>query len=189
MAALRATVPGTRDLSWDVEMSVADRRWRLQVQAEGRRLPGGSTSLPLVVALAGAAFGLLLAGLVYALASGRARAQAQVEDATSELATAEADARQQADLLSAVMDSISDGVGVVDTHGEFLLHNPAARAMLGLDETKAGPEHWQEHYGIYLPDGVTPFPTSQLPLIRALAGRPPSRSRWSSATSRTPAAS
>ena len=70
------------------------------------------------------------------------------------------------------MDSIGDGVGVVDETGAFLLHNPAAKALLGIGEDIDDPKAWQQHYGLYRPDGRTPFPLDELPLMRALAGDP-----------------
>jgi signal transduction histidine kinase len=170
IATLRATVSGERDLHREVGVKVADRPWRLRVDAAGRQLPGGTTGLPTAVAGGSLILSLLLGGLVWTLATGRARARAQVVTATADLAATEAEARRQAGLLAAVLDSISDGVGVVDENGEFLLHNPAARAMLGLAEDTGGAENWQGHYGIYLTDATTPFPTEQLPLVRALAG-------------------
>jgi signal transduction histidine kinase len=69
------------------------------------------------------------------------------------------------------MDSLSDGVGVVDASGAFILHNPAARTLLGVHEDVDDPEQWQSHYGLYLPDGVTPFPTQDLPLVQAMSGQ------------------
>jgi PAS domain-containing protein len=170
VATLRAAATGRRDRSHTVDVMVAERVWQLHIQANGRRLPGGSGALPTVVAIAGSALGLLLAGLVYVLATGRARAQAKVRAATAELAGVAAHAGEQADLLAAIMDSISDGVGVVDPQGEFMLLNPAAEAILGPPAGGGGPERWQAHYGIHLPDGVTAFPTADLPLVRALSG-------------------
>ncbi len=134
-------------------------------------LPGGVTALPTVVAAATAVTGLLLAILVYVLASSRARAQAEVRQAIGELSASEANARGQADLLSAILDNISDGVGVVDAHGRFLLHNPAAKAILGVvADNDEGAGGWQQHYGMFLPDGHTPFPHHDMPLARALGG-------------------
>jgi PAS domain-containing protein len=170
VATLRAAAPGRRDLSHAVDVTVAERRWQLHIEANGGRLPGGSSALPTVVTIAGSVLGLLLAGLVYVLATGRARAQAKVAAATADLAGAAAHAREQADLLAAIMDNISDGVGVIDPQGEFLLLNPAAEGILGLPEGAGGPKSWQGHYGIHLPDGVTAFPTADLPLVRALSG-------------------
>jgi PAS domain S-box-containing protein len=172
VATQRASVTGDRDLSRSAEITVADRHWRLQVQAAGRSLPGGTTGMPTVATGSGVVLALLLAGLVYTLATGRARAQAQVQTATTELAAAEPAARQQADLLTAIMDTLSEGVGVVDTDGQFLLHNPAAKAILGLTEDVAGAENWQRHYGMFRADGQTEFPAEEMPLARGLAGEP-----------------
>jgi PAS domain S-box-containing protein len=170
VATLRAPVTGARDLSRSLIVPVANRQWTLQVAANGRRLPGATSGLPTAIAVGGTAFTGLLTVLVFVLATGRRRAHAQVKAATAGLVGAEATARAEHALLTAVLESISDGVGVVDEHGEFLLHNPAAKAMLGVGEDVGGVENWQAHYGIYLSDGRTPFPAEQLPLARALAG-------------------
>lgn len=169
VATQRSARHGTRDLLRTKTVAVADRTWRLEVRAVATHQPGSSPTVPLAVCATGFVLAIVLAGLVYLLASGRSRATAQVRAATTDLAAAEAAARDQADLLAAILDSISDGVGVVDENGEFLLHNPAAKAILGISEDKGGADNWQEHYGIFTADGVTAFPTDQLPLVRALA--------------------
>ncbi|GIG56892.1 hypothetical protein Lfu02_12640 [Longispora fulva] len=171
VATLRATVSGERDLHRDVDVTMAQRQWHLSIEAPSERLPGGSGVLPTTVAVAGGVLSLLLAGLVYVLATGRLRAQNQVRAATAQLRTAETQARDQASLLETVLNSINDGVAVVDADGEFLLHNPAARRILGVElHGTAQPESWQAHYGIYRPDGAVPFPVEEQPLVRALAG-------------------
>jgi signal transduction histidine kinase len=170
VATQRASVSGRRNLSSVVDVSVADRHWQLRVQAPGEDLPGGATNLPRLVVGAGILLGLILAGLVWVLATGRARAHAQVDRATRDLTAAEADARRQASLLTAILDSISDGVAVADPNGAFLLYNPAARDVLGVDADSDGPHHWAAHFGTYRPDGHTPFPNAELPLVRAMAG-------------------
>jgi PAS domain S-box-containing protein len=167
VAVLRA--PGHADLKRERTVEVADRRWTLTTTADSSRLPGGYSALPLTTGVAGSAIVVLLAGLIYVLSTGRARAEHRVVTATAELRRAEREARRQSGLLAAVMNSIADGVGVVDERGEFLLHNRAARALLGVQDDIAGLDGWQEHYGIFRPDG-TPFPSEQLPLARALAG-------------------
>ena len=89
---------------------------------------------------------------------------------SADLEQAAAQAVRHAGLLQAILDSSSDGIAVVDGQGESLLHNPAAGAILGaLDDS--GTERWQSHYGVYHPDGTTPFATDELPLVRALAGK------------------
>ncbi|GGK37943.1 hypothetical protein GCM10010124_33480 [Pilimelia terevasa] len=170
VARLRAPVGGRRDLAEARDVPIADRSWRLRVAAPSRHLPGGATPLPALVTLAGVLVGALLGGLVWVLATARRRAEAQVVEATADLAVERAQAEDQAGLLAAILDSISDGVGVVDTDGEFLLHNPAARSMLGISDDRGGADNWQGHYGIFTPDGKEPFPTDWLPLVRALRG-------------------
>jgi signal transduction histidine kinase/CHASE1-domain containing sensor protein len=170
VAAHRAGESGHRDLSSEVEVVVADRLWQLRVQAPGSELPGGTTRLPHLVVGVGAMLGLLLAGLVWVLATGRARARAQVDRAIRDLTAAEADATRQAGLLTAILDGISDGVAVVDASGDFLLYNPAARTMLGAETDHQGPAQWSAHFGIYRLDRCEPFPTVELPLVKALEG-------------------
>jgi signal transduction histidine kinase len=148
---------------------VAQAQWRLRISVVAADLPGGGP-LPGATTTAGIGLGALLAALTFVLGTGRARADARVAAATARLRRTEAEARDHAGLLAAVVDSVSDGVGVVDEHGRFLLHNPAAKALLGVQDSQDGAQTWQEHYGIFRPDGVTPFPTDELPLTRALAG-------------------
>lgn len=169
VAGYQATAP---DLRRSNDFAVADRQWTLVTKADSGRLPGGRTGLPLTVLIGGCLMTLTLAGLVHSLATGRRRALIKVDEATADLRAAEAESRRQAGLLGAVMTSIGDGVGVVDESGAFLLHNPAARNLLGLRDDVGDPDRWQEHYGLYLPDGHTPFPIDELPLIRALRGEP-----------------
>ncbi|MCY1138470.1 ATP-binding protein [Actinoplanes sp. Pm04-4] len=164
------TVPGRTDLDRTADLVVADRGWTLITRADASHLPGASSRLPLTVLLTGIALAVLLAGLVYVLATGRARAWAKVQEATTDLRAAEEESRRQAGLLGAIMASISDAVGVVDERGAFLLHNPAARDLLGVAEDENDPQEWQKHYGLFRPDGRTPFPVDETPLIRALHG-------------------
>ena len=160
---------GAGDLRRQATFPVANRQWTLVTGADSAYLPGARSSLPAAVLLGGSAVTVMLAGLVLVLATGRARARAQVHQATAELRTAEAESRRQAGLLGAIMASLGDGVGVVDGDGRFLLHNPAAKALLGVDDV-AGPENWQGHYGLFRADGRTPFPVAEMPLVRALRG-------------------
>jgi len=163
-------VPGRPALTRRHDFPVADQTWTLITRADPRRLPGAHSMLPATVLIGGLAITVILAGLVRVLATGRSRALARVQEATGELRAAEAESRRQAGLLRAIMDSIGDGVGVVDQNGAFLLHNPAAKELLGIDTDNDNPQAWQEHYGLFRPDGRTPFPLGELPLMRALDG-------------------
>ncbi|WP_433382297.1 ATP-binding protein [Actinoplanes sp. CA-142083] len=166
----RYAAPGEPDLERQSLLDVADREWTMTVRADSGRLPGAHSGLPGAVLGGCLAITVILAGLVHVLATGRERAVAQVHAATAELRAAEAESRRQAGLLGAVMTSIGDGVGVVDETGRFLLHNPAAKQLLGVQDDTDEPDGWQEHYGLFRPDGRTPFPLDELPLMRALRG-------------------
>ncbi|MDI6101155.1 ATP-binding protein [Actinoplanes sp. NEAU-A12] len=172
---IRATVaswagPGEADLHRSDPIQVADREWILETHGDSRHLAGTGWYLPVIALAGGLVLTALLAWLVHVLATSRARAHARVEQATAELREAEAESRRQADLLGAIMTTISDGVSVVDSRGSVLLENPAAKRLLGLNEVPNAPEDWQQHFGVYRPDGRTPLPLEEMPLIRALNG-------------------
>ena len=78
--------------------------------------------------------------------------------------------KKQEQLLQSILESIGDGVIVADERGRFVLSNTAAVRIIGIGATGARPEEWTQTYGVYLPDGVTPFPTTDLPLVRAIRG-------------------
>jgi signal transduction histidine kinase len=77
-------------------------------------------------------------------------------------------ARGQAELLNAVVDSIADGVEVVDRDGLLLLRNPAAEA-LGVRQDPGAIAAGQP-FGLFQSDGISVFPAQETPLMRALAG-------------------
>jgi PAS domain S-box-containing protein len=61
-------------------------------------------------------------------------------------------------------------VVVADKDGSILLCNEAGSKILGMKEEKILPEDWPEHYGIYMPDGISICSAAASPLVRALAG-------------------
>ncbi|KHD74005.1 Fis family transcriptional regulator [Actinoplanes utahensis] len=164
--------PGDPGLRRADPLRVADREWILETRGDSRHLAGAGWYLPAVTLAGGLTLTALLAWLVHVLATGRARARIRVQEATAELREAEAASRRQADLLGAIMTTISDGVSVVDSRGRLLMENPAAQQLLGLTGGIDDPADWQQHYGVYRPDGRTPLPTEEMPLIRALRGEP-----------------
>jgi PAS domain S-box-containing protein len=83
---------------------------------------------------------------------------------------AEEETRRQKDLLQLILASVADGVVVADTNGKFLLFNQAAERFIGLGAIDASPERWSKQYGAFRADGVTPFPSDELPLVRAMRG-------------------
>jgi PAS domain S-box-containing protein len=73
-------------------------------------------------------------------------------------------------LLLSIVQSLGDGLVVADEHGHFLYFNPAAERIIGRGPSPVPVREWSQHYGVFLPDGVTPFPPEELPLARALRG-------------------
>lgn len=82
----------------------------------------------------------------------------------------EAELRQQNRISEAILQGLSDGVVVADTTGKFTVFNPAAEKMLGQGPSPEPSFKWQEHYGVFHPDKVTPMQTDDLPLIRCIKG-------------------
>jgi PAS domain S-box-containing protein len=77
---------------------------------------------------------------------------------------------QQSHLLQSILHNMSDGVVVADERGKFILFNPAAKEILNQGEVDASPDEWQERFSLYQSDGVTPYPTEDIPLVKALRG-------------------
>jgi len=62
------------------------------------------------------------------------------------------------------------GIMVSDRNGRILCFNAAAQRILGLDALNVSPDDRARVIGCHLRDAVTPFPTDQLPLARAIRG-------------------
>ena len=81
-----------------------------------------------------------------------------------------ASVRARTRALEPILQTISDGIVVVDRKGVFLVFNEAAERILGVGSLDAPPGEWSEAYGLFLPDRITPYPPEQLPLVRASGG-------------------
>ncbi|GBG15486.1 ATPase [Novimethylophilus kurashikiensis] len=77
---------------------------------------------------------------------------------------------KQTEILQSILDSMGDGVSVANEHSELVLMNPAGKNILGIKNSMQNAADWSRYYGLYLPDQVTPYPTAELPLIRAIQG-------------------
>ena len=73
-------------------------------------------------------------------------------------------------MLQSVLDSIDEGLVAADENGKFILWNPAATRIVGMGAENVAPGGWNSHYGVYLPDTITPLPDEQNPLSRAIQG-------------------
>jgi len=83
---------------------------------------------------------------------------------------AEQKLERQAEILTSILNTMSEGIIVADTRGNFLITNPAAAEMFGSLSMDIHPEGWSSHFGLFLPDQKTPFPMEELPLFRSLKG-------------------
>ena len=73
--------------------------------------------------------------------------------------------------LTSVLNSLPSGITLANADGRIIFSNAAADRILGMGAaTEASPDDWSDFYGVFLPDGLTPFPTDRFPLARALTG-------------------
>ena len=93
----------------------------------------------------------------------------QVREAEGRLGQAAAEMQGRTQLLEAVVNSIGDGVIVVDEKGKSTIVNPSAERILGDRAFDVSAEGWTNHYDIFYPDGETRVPREELPLVRALS--------------------
>ncbi len=129
---------------------------------------------------------ILIDGAVFAVLSFFSRdtavrepsAQRLVEAVAAQVGTvlqralAEAALERERTFLSTVLDSLSDNVSVCSANGRLVLFNRATRETHGLPESGEIPSSdWARSYSVFEPDGVTPFKTENLPLVRVLNER------------------
>ena len=87
-----------------------------------------------------------------------------------ELAHSQLALEEQTLMLRSVLDSMTEGLAAADEQGKFVLWNTAAEKILGMGATDLPSQEWTEHYGLFLNDTVTPFPSEQIPMVRAIRG-------------------
>ena len=126
-----------------------------------------------------------------------AERSAAAEQRTRELMQSETALRNQTAILRSVLDNMGEGVIVADEQGAMLLCNPAAEELLFLKPSGSQNSGWTARYELLQPDGITPLPSDEWPMTRALRGesseqievfvRPPDAREgvWLSATARS----
>jgi PAS domain S-box-containing protein len=100
----------------------------------------------------------------------RKQAEGILVHQAEELARSRQALETQTLMLQSVLDSMSEGLVVADQNGKFIIWNPAAEKIVGLGAADVPSGEWNKHYGVFLPDTVTPFPPEQNPLLRAMHG-------------------
>ncbi len=69
-----------------------------------------------------------------------------------------------------ILNSINDGVIVIDSHGHVLDINPAARSVLGLGPREQPSEAWSRQFCSITADGKAQIDHDELPLVKACRG-------------------
>jgi PAS domain S-box-containing protein len=69
-----------------------------------------------------------------------------------------------------IFEAIPLAIVSVNWQGQIQYMNRAAKALLGEPNLYLKLEEWPQSFGLYLDDGMVPFPAQKLPLIRALQG-------------------
>ena len=94
----------------------------------------------------------------------------ELQREVAELKAANATMQDQVKMMDAIFNSISDGVTVANKKGEFLFFNPIAEEIIGIGSTTEPLEKWSETYGIFYSDKVTPMPSTELSMYKAIHG-------------------
>lgn len=71
---------------------------------------------------------------------------------------------------SKVFDAIPLAIISVDWQGQIQYMNRVAKSMLDEPDGFLRLEDWPQKFGLYLDDGLIPYPAEKLPLVRALRG-------------------
>ena len=100
----------------------------------------------------------------------RKQTEVRLEAQVSEVAHSRQALETQKLMLQSVLNSMVEGLVATDEQGNFVLWNPAADKIMGLGPTNLPSEEWSAHYGLFLPDTVTPIPPGETPLERTLRG-------------------
>lgn len=138
-----------------------------QTNASPRVLTGVLASLPSFVPFV--MFGLLLAAFGLEV-RGRRMIRTVLKESEADLSDSESALARERRLLQCVLESIGEGIIVVDRSGAPFLWNPAAEKILGHASAELARKDWSKRYQFYDADGKTPIEPMNLPLERAARG-------------------
>lgn len=77
---------------------------------------------------------------------------------------------KESEFLSAILESIDDGIVACNAQGELTLFNQATRNFHGLPEKAMPIDDLADYYDLLLADGVSKMTPKEIPLLRALKG-------------------
>ncbi len=90
--------------------------------------------------------------------------QERADDLTAKL-------RQSSQMFTSVLNSITEGIIVVDELGNFVHYNSTAENLLGIGMSMANSTLWSSSYGYFYADQKTPMLPDEKPLAKALKGQ------------------
>lgn len=96
----------------------------------------------------------------------------KVAQRTEALAQSEVRLRERTEILTAILDSMTEGVLVGDMNANITLANAAADQLIGPHIYNSSPEEWTNDFGVLRPDTLTPFARFDMPMRRAIRGEP-----------------
>ncbi|MEX0993443.1 MAG: ATP-binding protein [Solirubrobacterales bacterium] len=97
------------------------------------------------------------------------RKQAEAEASRQEIELQAERARQEGEQrLKTVVETMTDGLVVVDSEGTIVLWNKAAEQILGMPMAHVHLSEVSEQYGVFLADGVTPLSKDERSLMQTV---------------------
>ena len=104
-------------------------------------------------------------------------AHQQTQEQAAELEEANDLLRRTAARQAAVLAQLAEGVVVTDTAGRITIVNEAAARLHGVSRLDVTPEAYADTYHLFTEDG-RPYPSTELPLARAVRGQTVNDARW-----------
>lgn len=93
-----------------------------------------------------------------------------IEKRDNEVAQSKELMNKQNTLLQSVIQSMGDGLIVVDENKKFIMWNEASERIIGIGSMDIPAEKWAEIYGFFSPETKTLFNTADFPLIKSIQG-------------------
>jgi PAS domain S-box-containing protein len=129
-----------------------------------------ATDLSVEEAYAIGAVDLLTKPLVPAVLKAKVAFFVELHRSKQELQATESRAVKDRAFLSAVLETIEDGIVACGPDGALTLFNRATRGFHGMAVQPLSPDEWAGRYDLYRTDGKTPLPLEDIPLFRAFSG-------------------
>ncbi|WP_430785064.1 ATP-binding protein [Actinoplanes sp. G11-F43] len=111
----------------------------------------------------------LYAGVLASVGLALALSRDERDSLIERLQVSESEATDKATMMTTVVNSMTEGLAILDHSGRLILRNPAAGRLLGAVNAVSGGVALGSDHGFFRPDG-TALEDRELPHVRALAG-------------------